>query len=688
MKNIINFVYSGKVYFSNYKIREVFYEKNVMVSIALFFVLMLNAQMKILVDNIHGADFIGDSGGSDRSVIDFYSLFPDDELTILMPDSLPFDVILIEENLSGMSEKNYTIDLPDGIYPEHPICLYAYAKCNSEDFWERADGFIRNPDGEIVAEFFQGSAHVEDAAGEGWKIELILNADHDYDVKIGYGQALFKSSAVEGRYDLSDWDLIVRIMDNCYYAIVGNPPLYDGYDLIALDEAFSGGMSFIFTDHVYDSMMDKPFIHFYSDENIDADVTIKFPGFYTLLSEGSKTSADKKGQIYSAKWEKHNIAIGSDNELIYEGALKEKLNFLHFDINGSNVTAKNLIAYPLNDLFLIKYHSPGIYRFSDPVHTEPLTETEITDWQYLSAGDVVSNIKSVFFKRGLSEGLTEDEIDDLVNNFHWVESLLYRARINKDDYFGFYHFGKDVYDRLVGFECEPYPEKLNRTMWVMLSFINNRPSESVFDLNMDSSKGEVFKGLTINEYGVTDEYYLPRYYQTESELFGISRAGWIYYWMSNRLDFYDSEFAEHFSNGWTGLNIPYGSFAYNYEQYADFGILYEEEHPSYPAAYGRTINDNGQLVVVGTSYFFKHDNSSGNTFLRTAADALVNGRILTGIEREDNLITSYNLTAYPNPFNPSTVIKFQLEKESLIELLIYNWGFGSKKEGRSVEMTH
>lgn len=39
---------------------------------------------------------------------------------------------------------------------------------------------------------------------------------------------------------------------------------------------------------------------------------------------------------------------------------------------------------------------------------------------------------------------------------------------------------------------------------------------------------------------------------------------------------------------------------------------------------------------------------------------------------EDNLISSYNLTAYPNPFNPSTVIKFQLEKESLIELSIYN----------------
>lgn len=439
-------------------------KKAILVSIAVLFVLNLSAQMKILVDNIHGADFLGDDSEVDRYVIDFYSVFPDEELTILTPDSLPFDVILIEENLSGMVEKTYTIDLPDGYWPEYPICLYAYAKCSSEDFWERARGLIKNPDGEIVAEFFQGSAHVEYATGEGWQIELILSADHNYDVKIGYGRPLFSALAIEGKYDLSYWDLIVRIKNNSYYAIVGNPPMYGNYDLGALGEAFSQNMSFIFVDNYYDSLVDKPYIHFYSNEDVSVSPKIKFPGFFTLLSDGAEKAESKSEMLFSAAWNGHRITKGSDNELIYEGALNKKLNFLHFDINGDNVNVKNLIPYALNDLFFLKYHSPGIYKFAGPLQLDASGMAEVSDWQYFKPDQIIDEVEQCFYERGKKEGLTDEEITNLISDFHWIESLLYRARMNKDDYFGFYHFGKEVYDKLIGFECEPYPETLNRTM--------------------------------------------------------------------------------------------------------------------------------------------------------------------------------------------------------------------------------
>jgi hypothetical protein len=631
----------------------------------------LFSQKKILIDNIHGADYIGEDF-AEGLVIDFHAVFPDDELTVLTPDSLPFENILIEETITGAASKTYTVDLPDGYYPEMPICLYAYAKCNFEDFWLKADGFIKDPDGGVIAEFFQGSAHVENANGQGWSVVLNdLYSSLSYDVKIGYGRPLFKAPAIEGKYELTGWDLIVRIMDNCYYAIVGNPPLYGNYDLSALGEAFSQGMSFIFTDHYYDSMSDKPYIHFYSDEDVEVSPGIKFPGTFTLLSDGAKKVKNKSEMLISSEWAGHNVQKNSDNELVYEGALNEKLNFLHFDIVGTNVTVINKIPHKLNDLFLLKYHSSGIYKFAGPVQLAASGRAEVTDWQYLNPDQVISEIEKAFYERGIKEGLTELEITNLINDFHWIESLLYRAKINYDDHFGFYHFGKDVYDKLIGFECEPYPETLNRTMWVMLSYINERSEEPPAKLNMASAKAEIKKGLKANEYGVTDEYYLPKQYESESGLFGISRAGYTDSWLMDRLYFYDTPFADHFSNGWSYIGAVNGAFRYVHDD-INTRILYVQGYEQEPSAYGKVINENGQLAVIGTSFFFSSSYPPGNTFLRTTAGALVDERVLTGIENAENSISTFSLTAYPNPFNPSTVISISLKKEAVTELTVFD----------------
>lgn len=153
----------------------------------------------------------------------------------------------------------------------------------------------------------------------------------------------------------------------------------------------------------------------------------------------------------------------------------------------------------------------------------------------------------------------------------------------------------------------------------MLSYINERIEDPASELNMNSANGQVKTGLTINEYGVVDEYYLPNHYQSESELFGISRAGYTHNFLLDYLYFYQTEFADFFSGGNTRIRASTGAFSYSFDQYDKYGILSIQDNETQPSVYGRTINDNGQLVVLGTSYFFIQDNSSGNTFLRTAA---------------------------------------------------------------------
>ncbi|MBN2790083.1 MAG: T9SS type A sorting domain-containing protein [Candidatus Delongbacteria bacterium] len=646
--------------------------KKTLFILVLIFIVLLHSQKKILIDNIHGADFIGDVG-NENSVIDFYSVFPDDDLTILTPDSLPFDNILIEETISSISEKTYIVDLPDGYYPETPHCLYVYAKCSSEDFWTRAKGIVRNPASDIVAELFEGSGHVDVACGLGWLVELELDSLLSYDIKIGYGKLLFDSQGVLGKYDLIDYDIVIRIKDNCYYAIEGNPPLYENYDLIAIGNALSNGLSFINTDHYSASMADKPFIHFYSNEDTQIDINIEFPGNYTLLSSNPQLIMNKSEQVINSLWKDHKLNEKSDNEIIYEGSFKNKLNFIDFEFFGDQVTVKNRLNNNIDDLFILKYESENQYRFMNISEMQPFATEEISEWEYLNTDQVLKRIKQIFYERGIKEGLLNEEIDHLVNDFHWIESLLYRARINKDEYFGFYHFGKEVYDKLIGFKSNPYPEELNRTMWVMLSFIKDRDSEPIITLDREATKNRIKAGLKVNEYGIVDEYYTNSYFTSENDLFGIDIYTYAYYWYTDYLYFYNNPIALQIAHEQTYNYSLQGFYHYNYPDYQNSGILYRDGYEEYPVVYGKIINDNGQLVVIGTSYFFKSGNTLGNAFLNNIITELVDNRILTGIDNERLIIDNYELHQnYPNPFNPETTISYSLQNNAQVSLKVFN----------------
>ena len=640
---------------------------------------LLSAQHKVLIDNIHGADFVGDSGGEFQSIIDFSSLFSDDEVTILTPDSLPFDEILVHETVSGLGSKTYDIDLPDGYYPEMPICLYCFAKSPNEDFWKRATGYIKNPAGEIVSEFFEGSSHVENALGIGWEVYFDLEADQSYEIKIGYGVPLFSCDGIEGKYSLSDYNIVIRIRDNTYWAILGNTTMYQNFDLWALSEAFTQGLSFINTDNYCNSMADKPFIHFYSDKNISADISIEFPGRFTLLSNNPKIVPDKNNRVTKSNWSSHKIVQNDSNEIIYEGSLNNKLNFLEFDFE-QGLSIKNRIPFSLDDFFIFKYEGTDLYRITEIKEILPFENIQPDNWEYLNTEQVTDRIKTAFYKKGIEEGLTAKEIDHLVNDFQWVEGLLYRSGISRDDYFGFYHFGKEVYDKLIGFNCEPYPGELNRTMWVMLSFIRERESEAAVDLNMAASKNDLKNGLKVNEYGVVDEYYTNNYFESENDLFGINIYDYREYWTVNNLLFYDNEKSNAISSGSEPLGVSMGVYCYEYSDYLTMGILYPDGNYGYypanelnPSAYGKIINDYGQLLVLGTSSLFKNSDTAGNLFLNSSVSQMVDNSIFTGIDESSYLVGDCDLRAYPNPFNPSTVIEFKLDIDFFTRLSIYNY---------------
>ena len=87
---------------------------------------------------------------------------------------------------------------------------------------------------------------------------------------------------------------------------------------------------------------------------------------------------------------------------------------------------------------------------------------------------------------------------------------------------------------------------------------------------------------------------------------------------------------------------------------------------------GETVSGNSDFNLSGTI---------GQTILTNAKNSEFNLQsgfwfginTITGIENTLGLPTEYKLfNNYPNPFNPSTTIKYQLKKSGSIKLLLYN----------------
>ena len=637
--------------------------------VLLLFYLSLNAQSTLLVDLIHGVDSHVDGNGGVND-IPFDILFREFTIDYLEQSSIVLDEELVNEIQAGGQQLTYTINLPPKDELKSVKALYVFAKCISPSNYYYPTGDLLNPQDEIVAEMFKGLIHYDDVSGDNWKVEINLGEGNEYQIIIGYGDVLLNSDQATGIVDLEDYDCVIRVVDETDFAIKGAPSEYSYYDTLAFAEAFDDSLGFLNVYHYQDVFWLKPFVHCYVDEDINIDFEVNIPGSPTLVEP--RDEVNKK----NIRWNNLHTKTGNINELLYEAAFDSRMNFLYFTIRENEIQVENITSYPLDNIFLFKYIDENTYLMSCIENLEGKNNQETTLEKHYTTEELRSYLKNNFYTVALENDLTKEEADQLVNDFIWIESLLRRARDYPSDYFGFYHFNGELYDKLVPYACDPKPEVIQRNAWVMLSNITNRERESIIDFPPEQRNNFTIKeGFTLREYGVADEHY-TRTLSSKDNIFNVELdeflEGETYGFQPL---FYNNTLSDLLSQYIDELYLENGEYSFIIENPTENSILYLWAEPTKPTAVLSYAGINGKVISFGSAGFFVYDYGTDyEQFINNCANYLVGNEIIEyGIDEPD--IDSQLSTLeknYPNPSQQRTTISFSIPQNSNVLISVYN----------------
>ncbi|HPT73155.1 MAG TPA: hypothetical protein PLE74_12845 [Candidatus Cloacimonadota bacterium] len=625
----------------------------------------LCARDRILVDGVHGSLIM--AYPYMNIINNFQDIFPDDVVTVVTPADIPGITNLVDTLATDFGMLNFNIDLPDSITAGIVQTLYVSVEC--EEHFSFISGTITNPDGMLVENLFAGNGHIDGAYGAGWTIHLSFALETMYQpkhIRIGYGNTLFSSSTHIGLYNPADYDAFLSFYINYYFAFLEDSPDYSNTDLDALTEAFNNGLNMMLAYDFETAIPAKPYIHMYTQKPIAASIQLTIPGRRTLAIPKPDDDGTTLG------WSNIQLKPDSKNEHLWESASGTRMNFIDFNVAGSQLLFKNQTDSPLYDLMLIKNIDPYHFQIGSMQVLTPNTNDQINKWDIYSTDQAKDFLKKCLYDQCLKVKLTEQEAFHFANEIPWVDILILRALKHPDQFFGFYHFDNDIYDRFIPLSVSPIPSSCERNMWVMLSNIQPRRSEPVAPLSplikdKNRSNDDEF---VYREYGMVDERYSRANSQRDMSFFGfdIDENG------SSITDIqsYSNPFACELDQYASTVGTMYSTLKFNVENPDQYGVFHFIGDELHPIVFAKPFLDNGKLMVIGnyTSFMF----ADTGTFFASAMNSLIHSpNLVTGIEHPvtpiDNKITMRN---YPNPFNPETTIEYTIPSRGLVIIDLYN----------------
>jgi len=646
--------------------------------ISIIFSLSLYAEDRVLVDLIHGVDYTT-SSETDCCPIDFEYLLQGYEISYMTKNDIALDNTLVDETISGGQNITYNFNLPEQSEFESVKTIYIFVTPEITYPMPSTSGVLYNPQNEIVSAMFNKMIHYDNASGAGWRLMLNLSEENNYHIVIGYGNVLLGSESTPGHFYLTDYDCAIRVIDETYIAFNGVPEEYSEQELTSFSEGFADSLGFLNVYNYQDVYYLKPFVHFDTKKNIPVDFEVYFNGTKTLAEPVPKI---EKGHL---SWQ--NIPLNSEktNEIIYEAAIDSRMNFIHFTINENQIVLENQIPYELDHVFIFRYSDKNRYLLAETKILKAYEQQKFSDFRELSTHEILDYVKSSFYQTAVSNGLKPEEADHLVNDFIWIETLLKRAKDYPADYFGFYHFSGELYDKLIPYRCSPEPEEVQRNAWVMLSNIINRETEPVIEYpaSLPNKNDLGTEGLFLREYGVIDEHY-TRHLISREELFNVELGAFCAY------DEYEYQYLTFYNNSLTDtlsqfldadIFLMNGQYSFIVDNPAETGIIHLGNINQPTVALSRVL-ENGTVISMGSAGYLV-ENLPNRQFTNNCVDYITGNELaLVGADDETVSPTEISLSAnYPNPFHPAgtrsgrasaTTFKFNMPEKGFAELSVYN----------------
>ncbi len=467
------------------------------VSYMLFGSWITYASTRVLVDGLHGTSYIPQGFGYPDS-IDLQAQFPEYQFDYLTSDDFPIEEVIDSGSIS-IPETTIVFTVPAGVE-----MLYFRFRFEGVPSDQLPFIGIKNPNGQNVESISYGSAHIENPMAGNWTIEYssweVLTSRYE----IGIGPHFFNTTL------LTDYDVLIRIWDDTWAFFKGWLPDYSQQEMYTINEFLTAGGGLLAVRESWGSIVLKPVLRLYSNENVSVDLSLDFPGvpFYAK----PETKQEYFSDFTRMSWDNIYVDPSQPAEILYEGKLLRPLKHLTVDIVGTKASILNNSDHFLYDIHLFQYLGKDSYCYGYINNIGPHENRPLDINQRFSTRELNHYLHQQLILEGILSGLTEEESVEFFNKYHWVKRYLDRSA-EVGGFWGIYRFCTDVYDDLIPLRTSLGSESRVRTMWVVLK---NIPSnESGYDVEtissprlnsyqMDNASNQK---LVLHEYGVIEEDY-------------------------------------------------------------------------------------------------------------------------------------------------------------------------------------
>ncbi|MBU0692343.1 T9SS type A sorting domain-containing protein [bacterium] len=451
--------------------------------LAVLFCLLSSAKAStdIAIDALHGLPELQDYG------VDLETLYPEFDFVLFDKERIPLtDPIRYGLTRGNWDPTNIQVELTETVEALYVILDITYQPGSIDQL-----PFIS-----VVA---PDQAHYTGNYGK-WHLDNPPLGSYDITISWGEDQIRFRVGTGPSYWDAyppEDYGAMLYLNGFTWQFFRGLPTLHSAADLTRIQEYLDNGGGYGLIYDAEEPVALKPIIQV---RNFDSpvDLSLDVPGHLTYRKPQVKSDRPVQWSLNSAS---------EAQEILYEAAFRQPLNFISYDANTNSVTNHSWAT--TRDVKLLEFIPFEGYRISDFGTIQQKAMRTAKTSAVLSGREAEDYLVRILREEALRSGMTEPENDSFFGHkYDWTPRLLAEVAANPGPVCLYRIEGSD-YDGLIPLQVNPSPQEQVRILWVY-SMLPENPAAIAPVHPKAVSRARTIDARSngvVHEYGFFREHY-------------------------------------------------------------------------------------------------------------------------------------------------------------------------------------